>query len=141
MDRGDLDRLKNAVIEVALDARQGVNDFPIADAKTDAPAGHVVAFRQGEKFHADLFGARHLEKTRRFVTVEGQIGIGKIVHDEEAMLLSGPDDPLKKIALDNLRRRVVRKADDQHFRFGPGLANRLFQVAEKSFAGGQRDAA
>ena len=82
-----------------------------------------------------------LEKTRRLVAVESQIGIGKIVHDEKAMLLGGFDDPLKKIELDHLRRRVVRKADDQHLRLGPGLANRLFEMAEKSFAGGQRNAA
>ena len=35
----------------------------------------------------------------------------------------------------------MRKADDQHLWLGPGLANRLFEIPEESFAGRQRDAA
>src|SRR5688572_19433267 len=42
LDRGDLNRLENPVVEIALDARQRVNYVLVADAKTDAPAGHVV---------------------------------------------------------------------------------------------------
>ena len=70
LNRGDLNRLKDAVIEIALDARERVNHFPIANAKTDAPTRHVVAFRQGKKFHADIFRARGLKKARRFVAIE-----------------------------------------------------------------------
>ena len=77
MNRRDLDRLKNTVVEITLDPRQSVDDFLVADAKADTPARHVVAFRQREKFDADILGARHLEKTRRLVAVEGQIGIGQ----------------------------------------------------------------
>ena len=37
--------------------------------------------------------------------------------------------------------RVVREADDQHLRLGPSLLDRLFEMAEESFAGGQRQTA
>ena len=118
-----------------------MDDLLVADAKADAPTRHVVALRQREELDADVLGARHLEKTRRLIAVECQIGIGQIVDDDEAMLLGRFDDALKKIQLDHLGRRVMRKADDQHLRLGPGLPDRFFEMAEELFAGGQRNTA
>src|SRR5688500_6137023 len=118
-----------------------MDDFFVADTKTNAPSRHIVALRQGEKLHADILRARHLEKARRLVAVESQIGISKIVNDEEAMFLGGLDDPLEKSDVDHFSGRIMREADDQHFRLRPSLANRLFEVAEKRLAGRERYAA
>ena len=44
-DAGDLNRLKHAVIQIALDARQRRDGLRIAYAKAHAPARHRIAFR------------------------------------------------------------------------------------------------
>ncbi len=54
------------------------------------------------------------------------------------MLLGGFNDSLEESHVDHFGGRIVRKTDDQHFRLRPSLANRLFEVAEKRFAGGER---
>ncbi len=63
------------------------------------------------------------------------------MHDDKVMLLGEFDDALEKVELDDLRRRIVRKADDQHLRLGQVCANRLFEMAEELFTGRQRNAA
>ena len=70
--------------------------FLIADAEADAPARHVVTFRQREKFHADILRARRLEKARRLIAVESKIGIGEIVDDDEIMFLGRFDHASRK---------------------------------------------
>src|SRR5262249_45555712 len=42
-DAGDLDRLEDAVIVVALDGRQGADHLRVAGAEAQPPTGHVVA--------------------------------------------------------------------------------------------------
>src|SRR5207302_9223609 len=67
-DGGDLDRLEDAVVEVAFDFLQGPDHLGVAHAEPHPPARHVVALGQGEELHAHIPGARDLEKAR------GQIG-------------------------------------------------------------------
>ena len=112
----------------------------IAHGESDPPAGHVVTLRKREKFHADILGARYLQKTRRLVAVEGQIGVGEIMDDDKIMLPRCAHHALEEIQLDDFRRRVMRKTDDQHLRLRPGLLDRLFEVGEESLAGRQRQA-
>src|SRR5688500_5304967 len=118
-----------------------MDDFFVADTKTNAPSRHLVAHRHGETLHADILRARPLEQAARLLAVESQNGISKIVNDEEAMFLGGLDDPLEKSDVDHFSGRIMREADDQHFRLRPSLANRLFEVAEKRFAGREWNAA
>jgi hypothetical protein len=76
----------DAVIQVALDARQRVDDLRVAQAIADAPAGHVVALRHGEDLDGVLLGAIHLEDAGRLVAVEADVGVGEIVDHHGAML-------------------------------------------------------
>ena len=138
-DGGDLDRLKNAVVEVAFQLGQGGDHLRIPDAKTDPPSRHVIAFRQGEKFDADLLRPRRLQKARRLVAVEYQVGIGQVMHHQELVLFGEIDDLFEEVEVHHLRGRVVRKIDDQHFRLGPGLPGRRNQILEKIAAGCERD--
>src|SRR2546426_8697857 len=48
-DGGDLDRLEDAVIEVALDFLEGSDHLGIAHTEAHPPAWHVVALREGEE--------------------------------------------------------------------------------------------
>jgi hypothetical protein len=109
LNSSDLDGLKYPVIKITLDARQGVDDLLVADAKADAPAGHVVALRKRKKLNADVFCSRHLKKAWRLVAVEREIGVGEIVDDDEVMLLGSLDDSFEEIQFDHFRGRVVRK--------------------------------
>jgi hypothetical protein len=63
------------------------------------------------------------------------------VNYDKIVFLGGLDDALEKIELHHLRRRIMRKTDDQHFRLGPTLPDRFLEMAEKFFARGQRNAA
>src|ERR1700734_78650 len=60
-DARDLDGREGAVVEVALQARKGVDQHRIADHEADAPAGHVVTLRQGEELDSDIFGSGNFE--------------------------------------------------------------------------------
>ena len=59
---------------------------------------------------------------------------------DKIVFLGGLDDALEKIQLHHLSRRIMGKTDDQHFRLGPTLPDRFLEMAEKFFAGGQRNA-
>src|SRR5439155_15834307 len=61
-DGRDLDRLKNSIVEIALDLLQCAYQFCIADAKTDPPTRHVVTLRQSEELHADILSPGGLKK-------------------------------------------------------------------------------
>ena len=87
-----------------------MNDILVADGEADAPSGHVVALGQREELDADLLGSRHLQKTRRVIAVESQIGVGQIVNNDQVVLLGGFDDPFEKVQLDDLRGRIMRES-------------------------------
>src|ERR1044071_5817193 len=135
----DLDRLKNAIIKVTFDPRQGVDDVPITDRKSDPPTRHVIAFRKREKFDSAFLSARHLEKARRLVAIEGNIGISQIVDNDKLVLLRKFNDALEEVQLHNRRCRIVRKTNNQQFGLWPGLFDRLFKVTEKTVAIAERN--
>src|SRR6266571_2621745 len=56
-DGGDLDRLEDAVIEVALDLLEGSDHLGVAHTEPHPPARHVVALGHGEELHAHVLGA------------------------------------------------------------------------------------
>ncbi len=114
LDRRDLDRLEDAVIQVTLQLRQRPHDLRIAHAKTHPPARHVVAFRQREKLHADLLRLRNLQQTWRLIAVKNQIGVGQIMHDHQLVLARKGHNLLEKTQIDHPRGRVVGKTENQH---------------------------
>ena len=116
-NRRDLNRREGAVIVIALDARQRVDQRFVADHETDAPARHVVAFAHREKFDRDVFGARHLHNAGAFPAIEADIGISEIMHDINAVFARQRDDALEEIQLDALAGRIGGEIEDQHFGF------------------------
>lgn len=63
---GHLQRREGAVVVIALDPRQRTDQLAVADHEADPPARHVVALGQGEEFHGDVLGPRHLHDRWRF---------------------------------------------------------------------------
>ena len=113
---GDLDRLEDAVVVIALDGRQRADHLGVAGAEAEPPAGHVVALAHGRRLDADLLGSRHAQEARRLVAVEADVAVGEIVDDHEAEPLGQGDHVHEEIALDHRRRRVVREVEDEHLR-------------------------
>src|SRR6058998_1665053 len=98
-DAGDLDRLEGAVVQVGLDARQRGDHPGVAADEAEAPAGHVVRLRGREDLDADLARPRHLEERGRLITVEGEVGVGEVVHDHQTMLAREVDDLHEEVAI------------------------------------------
>src|ERR687889_1493595 len=118
-----------------------MNDIFIPDGEADPPTRHVVALGKREELNANLLRAGDLQKTRGSIAVEGQIGVSQIMDHDKIVLFGKLDDALEKIQFDNFSGRIMRETDDQHFRLGPGLLDRFFQVTEKILARNQRNAA
>ena len=70
-DRGDLDRLEQAVVVIALDDAQGPHHLRVAAAEADPPAGHVVALAHRGELDAHLLRPRRGQEARRLIAVEG----------------------------------------------------------------------
>ena len=136
-DGRDLDRREGAVVEVALDARERADQVAVADHEADAPAGHVVALRQGEELDRDVLRARHLHDRRRLVAVEDDVGIGEVVHDDRCRARAAErDDALEEVA----GRRTARsdspgKLRISIFGFGSHARGSLLELGEEVDAG------
>ena len=113
-NRRDLNRLKHAVIQVALNPRQRRDHLRVAQAVTHPPARHVVALRHGKDLDRDLLGAIHLQNAGRTVTVETKVGIREIVDDHGAVRSRQPHHFAHEIQVHAHRGRIVREANQQH---------------------------
>src|SRR3989338_2992949 len=133
-DGSDLQRGEGAVVVVALDPRQGVDQFRVADHKADAPAGHVVALGQGEELHGYVLGSRHLHDRGGLPAVVDDVGIGQVVDHQDIVLLGQGHHALEEIQLHALGGGVGRKAQDHHLRLGNGFADGPFQFGEEIHA-------
>ena len=138
---GDLHRLEDAVVEVALDARQRRHDLPVADHEADPPARHVVALGEREELDPDVLRARHLEERGRHVAVEAEVGVGEVVHHQALVLARKRDDATEEVELDHLGGGVVREVDDEGLRLGPGGAHRVLEARQEVGARQERDGA
>src|SRR5665811_1087121 len=126
-DAGDLHGLENAVVQVALDARQRGDHFRIAKTETHPPAGTVVALGERENLHRHILGALHLENAGRLITIETQVGVGEIVHDERAVVARQAYDLAQVIQIHAGRGGVMREGDQQHLGLDLGRAVDVFQ--------------
>ena len=138
-DRRDLDRLERAVVEVRLQTRERRDHVGVADEEADPPPGHRERLRQGVQLDAALLGALDLEDRGRLVPVEGEVGVGEVVDDEQTVLAGEGDDPLHEVELDRRRGRVVRKREDHDARPWTGARVRLLEVGEEILVGSHRD--
>ena len=103
----------------------------VADHETDAPAGHVIALRQREKFDCNFPGPRHLHDRRRLPAIEADVGVGEVVDDIDAMLAGERDDLLEERQLDALRGRIRRKIEDQHLGLRERELDRVLELGEE----------
>ena len=124
----DLDGREGAVVEVALETREGVDEDRIADHESDAPAGHVVGLGQSEEFDGDFFGAGDFENTGRLVAVEAEVGVGEVVDEIEAVLMGERDEAREEGQLDGLRGRVRREVDDERLGARGHARDEVFQI-------------
>src|SRR4030095_6395054 len=69
-----LNRLKDAVIHVALTPSKRRKRLSVADTKANAPPSHAVALREGKNLDGHLLRAFHLKYAGRNVSVKYQVG-------------------------------------------------------------------
>ena len=118
-DRGDLHRLEDPVVVIALDRLERGQHVAVASREADPPAGHVVALGHRRELAADALGPLHRQEARRLVAVEADVAVGEVVDHEEAVLLRQGDDLLEERLLHHGCRRVVRVVEHQDL--GPGI--------------------
>ena len=94
-NRGDLNRLENAVVVVALDGRESPDHLAIAHAEADPPPSHIIRLGEGHEFHADVFGAAGLHEARSLVAVETRPPVGEVVDHINAFAFGEIDDASK----------------------------------------------
>ena len=130
-DRGDLDRGEGAVVVVALHPRQRRHQVAVADHEAHAPARHVVALGHREELDRDVARTGYLHDRRRAIAVEGDVGIGEVVHDIDFMATGDVDDLLEERQVDALAGRVRREVQDQHLRLRVRLLHRTVEFVEE----------
>ena len=108
-DRCDLDRLERAVVEVRLQLRQRLHGVCLSDREADAPARHRERLRQAVQLDRALHRASRREDRRGAVTVEGDVGVRKVVDDQKLAFEREVDEPLHVLRRRNRGRRVVRE--------------------------------
>jgi hypothetical protein len=131
VNRRHLDRCEDAVVGVALEARQRAHHLAIPDREAHAPARHVVALGQREELDSDLLGALHLQEARRLVAIERQVRVSEVVDHQHACLAREPDDALEEWALDDGRGRIVGERKRQQFRLRPALSHCALKTREQ----------
>ncbi len=72
-----------------------------------------------------------MEKARRPIAVEHQIGIGQIVDHDDVVLLGERHNFFEELEVHNGRRRIVRKIDDQDLGAWKGLPVQSHEIVEK----------
>jgi hypothetical protein len=138
-DRSDLDRLKRAVVEIRLQSCERLHDFGVPDDEADPPARHRKRLGQRVQLDSDLHSPIGLEDRRRHMAVEGEVGVGEIVDDEQFLLAGEVDDALHETGVDHRGRRVVREREQEHARPRARALECLDHVAEQVFLRPHRD--
>ena len=136
-DAGDLERLEDAIVQIALNLGQCGDHFAISDAEPDPPSWHIVTLGESVKLDADLLCLRNLQETRGAVAVEAQVSIGEVMDHDDVVLLGECHDLFKKLQVHNRGGRIMRKVDDQDPGTRKCLAIDPHQVFEEITLGAQ----
>ena len=72
------------------------------------------------------------EHGRRHVAVEGDVGVGEVVHEDELVLAREVDEPLHQLGRRDRGGRVVREGRDHDARHGLGGLERLLDARSTS---------
>ena len=113
----------------------------ITHHEAHAPAGHVVAFAHGEELDGNLFGALHLHDARRLVAIEAEVGVGKVMHDPDAMLFGQCDDLSKNGRSTHMAVGFDGNPRISIFGFGKLFANGALDLFEEIHVFGHAHAA
>ena len=119
-DRGDLDRLEAAVVQVRLQLGERGDDLGVAHEEPHAPACHRERLGQRVQLDRDLLGTGNLEDRGRPVAVEAKVGVGEVVHHHKLVLLRELDEPLHERKVDARGRWIVRERAHEDPGLGPG---------------------
>src|SRR5690348_10440696 len=130
-DSGDLYRLEDAVIEVALYASQRRNQFSISQTEADTPARHVIALRHGIDLDCMIGSTLDFENAGRAVAIEPKLGICKVMNDIRAVLTRQLDDLTHEGQVDADRGRVVRERNENDLGTFSNSAQKVLQAIEK----------
>src|SRR3989442_52854 len=101
---------------------QGSDRLAITATKAHAPTRHVVGLGEGIELDADILGLGNLQKARRLISVEHQVGIGEVMNDNHIMFFGKGYDLLKKPEIHHGGCGIMRKIDDQDLGSRKGLA-------------------
>ena len=134
MDRGNLYRLKDAIVEVAFEPGQGHECLRVAAHEPDPPAWHIVGLGKGKELDAHLLCARHLQEAGGLIAVEEEVGIGEVVDHEQVVLAREIHHAVEELQVHDRSRRVMGKAQQQQLRSGPALAHGLLQGSKEIFS-------
>src|SRR3546814_8908042 len=83
---------ERAIVVIAFDAGQSIDQLLVAHHETDSPTGHVVAFAHGEELDGDIARTLDLHDGRRHIAVEGDVGVSQIVNHQNIVLFGQGDD-------------------------------------------------
>ncbi len=111
-----LDCLRDAGVKVRLDAHERVDDLIVADGDADAPASHVVGLGERIELDSHFHGSGNLQEGGGDVTVVGDVGVGKIMANEQVMTAREMNDALKESQICDATGRVVRIIQPEQFR-------------------------
>ena len=116
LDGGHLRRDRRAEHRVLVNLRHGRDERGRAERIADAPARHGVRFREAvEEQRALLHARERRERDVRLAAVR-EVAVNFIRDDDEVVLLRKLRDGEEILARHDRARRVVRVADEQHFR-------------------------
>ncbi len=139
-DGGDLNGLEDPVIVIAFDCAERFDEFFVADAETDSPAGHVVGFAHGGEFDADVLSAGGLHEGWRLVIVEASFAVREVGDDDYVVFFGHLDDRFPEGEIDAHGGGVVWEIEDHHLRFGLEVGDDVFDAFEEGCVVAYRDA-
>ncbi len=131
-DRADLDRRRDAVVEVALDARRARGSSRGCPPRSRRASPPSSGSSRASRTRSRRPRARHLEDARRLVAVEADLRVREVVHHHQVVLASRTRSGAR-------RRRwsttcvvgLCRERDDQHLRLRPGALHRGLEVRDE----------
>ena len=114
---------------------EGGDEHGVADHESDAPAGHVVALRQREELDGDVFCAGDFKHAGRLVAVEGDVGVGEVVDEMEAVFAGQFDEAGEEGQFDALGGGVGGEVDDERLGAGDHAGDEVLKLGEELLAG------
>ena len=135
---GDLDWLKNPVVQIALDLAQRPHQFRIAQGKAPTrQPGMLKLFDSEKNSMPTSMAPGALQQAGRLIAVEDEIGVSEVVHNDEPHAAGEVHHLGEKVEINARRRRIVRKVEHQDFRTRLAAFTGRFQTLQQVRRGGK----